>query len=226
MAGFLYYIPGRIALVNEHSLPEDLRGILDGATLHSGHTPNGPDGGPGMLFGARERLGVNKSTQTWVEVKGSYWIGFDNADKPRPDDLMRPKLVSGTPVELGDGNQWIIPSVHFYGNTLPKAYRVVDGQLKLVPIAGFEEISQDADYWFEVLMKLHRGESVSFKPWDLFRFFVGLLKINYRLGEVEAGSGIDIITNDERQMVRVITAAFGFTDIAAEEEQKKTADTL
>ncbi len=229
MAGFLYFIADRMQPMTLAHLPEDLQSQFKDASLERGTIPKGPQGGPGELFcvsGSRERLGVNKETQTWVEVKCSHWIGFDNSDRPTPKDLQRTKLVSGTPVELGDGNQWVIPAVHFYGNSLPKAYRLVDGNLRLVPLSGFEEISAEADYWFETLLKIQRAEEATFKPGDLFRFFTGLLAINYRVGEVEVGCGTDLLTNNDQLITSVINAAFGMSDLVREEEQKKKADTV
>ena len=228
MAGFLYFIPG----LNQPMTPkviserDELSVVLRDATFEHGIAPKGPDGGPGTIFcvsGTRPNLAVNRDTQTWIEVKGSHWLGYDNNDKPGPDDLRRKKLVSGTQVELGDGNKWIIPAVHFLNNSLPKAYRMVNGSLRLVPLGGFEEISEESDKWFEVLMKIQTGEPAEYRPSDLYRFFVGLLAINYRVGEVECGSGIDILTNSEDLIFNVLNAAFGVSELMAEAEQKKTA---
>lgn len=229
MAGFLYFIADRMQPMTLAHLPEDLQPQFKGASLERGTIPKGPQGGPGELFcvsGSRERLGVNKETQTWVEVKGSHWIGFDNSDRPTPKDLQRTKLVSGTPVELGDGNQWVIPAVLVGRNTLPKAYRLINGELTLVPLGGYEEITEEATEWFDVMTKMQIGESVTYKPGDLFRFVAMVLSINYRVSEIELGCGTDIITNSDQLIVDVLHAAFGITDLVEEMELKKKAGTL
>jgi len=94
----------------------------------------GPDGGTGRLAyidshatGSRPIVTVDMQTQQWSEAarcgelkRGRYWLGVWSDAKPTPIDLCRPTTCDGTPMELGDGNEWVIPIADF----LPKRLTV------------------------------------------------------------------------------------------------------
>jgi hypothetical protein len=78
-----------------------------------------------MLPGQRQ--GFFPELQTWTQVLAAnetqLWIGLDNDEPPRPQDLRRAKLIPGYDVELLDGNEWHVPVIRtpWDGTSLPAA---------------------------------------------------------------------------------------------------------
>jgi hypothetical protein len=56
------------------------------------------------------RCGYYKTEQDWHDC-GAFYIGIDTASPPTPADLRRKREHAGYPLELADGNQWMIPVV-------------------------------------------------------------------------------------------------------------------
>jgi hypothetical protein len=117
MPGFLYYVPTQKGALTQ----DDLRaaGLSYAFELRKGENPTargcspGPDNMIGLVLGQQsEGLGYYPQRQTWRKIPSSpagAWVGFETATPPGPDDLQRAKTIDGKLVELGDGNQWLIP---------------------------------------------------------------------------------------------------------------------
>lgn len=115
MAGFLYYTPGRKDKLNL----DDLRGLGLGYAFDNAPSCCGVQGGPdksnGLVVADSKRIPdhlirYHADRQTWRRMPGSEaWAGFYTDDPPLPRDLLRPAALRGHPVELGDGNTWIVP---------------------------------------------------------------------------------------------------------------------
>lgn len=114
MSGFLYFIPNKdeIAVAEIRNLPmayafekrESISQVLLGA---------GPASASGVLFASKQRVPVTRlkydaSKQTWIEWEG-FHVGFWNESRPTPDELIRSETLPGKYIELGDGNDWMIP---------------------------------------------------------------------------------------------------------------------
>lgn len=87
----------------------------------------GPDGQSGVIAACDsrvKRIRYEPDRQTWVaapplsaaptapasnDTHHSTWLGWYTADPPTPADLARPKMLAGNPVQLADGNDWIVP---------------------------------------------------------------------------------------------------------------------
>jgi len=137
MCGFLYYAPGRKDRVSL----DDLRSLgleyaFDAAPSCCG-VQGGPDKSNGLVVADSRRtpshlIRYYRDRQTWRQVPGSEaWAGFYTDDPPVPRDLLRPVTLRGHPVELGDGNTWVVP--------IARAM-VADGDT-LVPVMAVPTIS-------------------------------------------------------------------------------------
>jgi len=114
MSGFLYFKPGltEITIAEIKKLPMgyafESREIV--SQVSSGL---GPSGSCGVLFASKQRVPVtrlrfNAKEQTWIEWEG-FHVGYWNDSKPTPKELLRGATLPGTYIELGDGNDWMIP---------------------------------------------------------------------------------------------------------------------
>lgn len=236
MAGFIYYIPGRsVPIPHADRIPEEceLRGIFKDAVIESGVTEHGPDGGLGLLFCVEGKQTphcesdpkVRADKQEWTPVHGeggvTHWVGWDKENPPTPKDLIRPQVCEGQKLQLGDKNEWIIPAVRADINTLPKAYRYINGKFVAKNVGGFEDIVKDAEHWFDVFMKIIGAESVSIKPEDALQFYADVLSINYRMGIIEMTCGTDLIFDSAKLAIDIMGAAFGWEFVEKEHESKK-----
>jgi len=124
MAGFLYYIPGGDQSISIERLGELGLGHAfekAGGVTVSGVRNNGPDGGAGVIVADPRRVpdarvGCYRDQQTWERYAGDYCLGFYTKERPGPHDLARPKALGGRPVELADGNPWLVPVVQMWSD--------------------------------------------------------------------------------------------------------------
>lgn len=178
-----------------------------------------PKGGNGKS----PRMGCCSDTQKWVKVCGpdgkvTHWFGWEKNNPPGPADLARPRAVDGHPVRLGDGKEWIIPSVHIPLTTLPRDFTFDEsGELTLTVASGYEELCNESAKWWNVI---ENGEP--FNKFEWFDFVCGLLAVNYRLGKTEIAHLR--LLNDSQEVLRgVLYAALGVPALKEEiEAQKKT----
>ena len=116
MSSFLYFLSGIRTLEEARPLIKRLLPFDEPAEQFS-HAPveaAGPDGQAGLMLtppqsdGGRTLCGYYPERQTWRACQG-FWLGFDTADKPGPADLARDETVGGYRVELGGGQEWVVP---------------------------------------------------------------------------------------------------------------------
>lgn len=91
------------------------------AGIEGREVTRGLDGKAGYIFADPNRhtesIGYFPDRQTWrklpkVEGRPELWVGYWNEAKPGPGDLERPNQVPGEMVvTLGDGNQWMVPTL-------------------------------------------------------------------------------------------------------------------
>jgi len=129
MAGFLYFVEG----FKNVPTPLDLAGLQLGhlGPVASGvPCESGPNGMRGMTLavpqselgpdGAEPKVGYYKDSQVWRQW-GEYWIGYESQSPPGPGDLVRRELPGegrGWPVKMGDGQEYVVPSVTFLPDRL------------------------------------------------------------------------------------------------------------
>jgi hypothetical protein len=244
MAGYLYYIPKVLgSLVETTQLPEPLREVFAGASLESGSPIDGPDGSQGTVVaiqGTRPHLTIYRDQpdkQHWapvsmaikqshaaepsVAMKASYWIGYDVASPPTPDELRRPKSPGGRAVELADGHSWLIPSVAIRNVSLPRQYRYSGGEFALAVDPRYDQVVREAQDWFPFICDRQRsGEQYTYA--NAFAFFTRVLAINYHVDLVECSFAQPVWSTAEVDGESVWGAIFGLTDVLADIEQKKT----
>lgn len=112
MSQFLYYVPG---FTSQTITPADViksglsYAFPNGVPAISNAMPgNGPDGGAGAIWTDDEHYRYVASEQTWGQSMG-VWVGFNTASPPGPDDLIRPKPLDGSLLEMGDEREWLVP---------------------------------------------------------------------------------------------------------------------
>lgn len=249
MAGFLYYLPNYTAPLGR---PENLpsRFGLSSVFLNCFHRPGeyagmehviverGPDGGRGAIVcvsGSREssRIGYYRERQVWTEIPNdegdgiSHWVGWDKDAKPKPEDLERPFQVGGWPIQLGDGNRWVIPAVHAQASTLPRAARLVKGTMQFVHLDGYEAIVSETD---QILSRIAGIAEGTVRAQDLLADCVSyaahVLAVNYRVRLAECLSGIDVIMGEEETYTTIINAATGMYQLQAAEAAAKKNEPL
>jgi hypothetical protein len=116
MPGFLYYLPAKrdIKLAELVALGLGYAFEKPSFTRCEIHA-NGPDKGAGVIVADDTRLvghrvGYYADEQEWVKVpKTNAYVGWFKADPPTPTDLERSQTLNGHLVELGDGNEWLVP---------------------------------------------------------------------------------------------------------------------
>ena len=75
----------------------------------------GPDGTMGVL-GAWRPHGETPAPMSCNEIpnwesfyEGKFWIGWDAAHPPTPEELRKKMMIGGGQVRLADGNLWVVP---------------------------------------------------------------------------------------------------------------------
>lgn len=198
MAGFLYYLPDRTG-------PGVTRAMLDGLGLSHAFerqpavrgVVTGPAEKPGVILvddQRVERIGYHREAQHWEPVPGSEaWIGYYLDAKPGPADLARGKQLDGASVELGDGNQWLIPIAR-------SAATADDGIAWHVNVPRGMALGADGKWAMGSVLERYRG------LWDLC---VGYLEV--RIGSSEGTrkqiGGREVVEVDFNQFPDLATAA-------------------
>ena len=163
-----------------------LADLAEGATFMP--VKAGPNGGPGMIVFWR-RPGAHASgyipdRQEWIPAVPSgglpaarYWVGFWSDSLPLPSDLARARLFSGTAVELGDGNSWVLPVAAM----LPRD-AILDpetGEVLFEIQERFMAFWKASEPWYARLMGDADGTLTIDRGW--FDYVLQAARMNYRL---------------------------------------------
>jgi len=206
MAGMLYYLPGHgtdAKLAHAQALGLGYALERFAARLVTG----GPDGGKGVVVAddrylKPQRIGYYPDRQIWQQVPDSKaWAGYYKDDRPTPAELARKQVLPGHPVELGDGQTYIIPIARglteeedelVYVCRLPQSSAYVDGAWQPGGVMGkYAKLWELANAWWDAICK---GAEANGEPSSPLKFgFDGLhesalvvLSTNYRVGIAEA----------------------------------------
>lgn len=131
MSGILYFVPEVPAVPAEMLAELGLAEVL-GKSVTQAPINNGPDGKSGVIFKAStddQPMGYKADTQRWVPgPKKQFWLGYDRENPPGPADLARETGLPGKWIELGDGNQWLVPVARLAitESVLPVRYELDD----------------------------------------------------------------------------------------------------
>ena len=242
MNPLLFWIPTALQAHTRDLLEE--RGVADllPEPVSSRHVNAGPDGQQGLvLVHGEHRVGYFPESQVWTQHKDGVQVGFDPANPPGPEHLARPEQIDGHPVELADGNGWVVPIVRsvMHGSMLPQQL-VLDtgGNWTGRPLEIYAQHEQDAErIWEQVIAEAgaaedENGETVSApEPMqldDMMRIAVDALAVNYRIDKwIVSALGL-MTTRHPMQIGRAmvdwpaVEEAVKNGDLAGDDEQKKS----
>lgn len=188
--------------------PEEQGSLID-------YTGKGPGGKSGVLVTifppsgqAPKRLGYYPEFQRWTRLQDDLWIGLDNEEPPRPQDLLRATrkrdaagrpapLHAGYSPTLADGEAWTIPVVRRPPLLLESGWEESDlphdigwdesgrfaQTLKIEYQAIWEEAGQLCGQFFGPDGDL--AEETTLTVEDGLRRAIRLLQLNYRYGRHE-----------------------------------------
>lgn len=214
MAHYSLFFPGRVGGTPDHLTEVGLGSLCEhGGPEFSPLLGDSPTGKPGVYCSWRDhvgrpsethsRLSYDRDCQLWSPCakddsrgveKGDFWIGFDAERLMVPEDVAYKKQQRGYEIELGDGNQWRIPSVE----VLPKVFGVDldSGAMLNEPEQRYAGFCHKAEAYAELIFSEIRrldavcqsGADVDDEPCSVeytlketFEYCCDALAINYRL---------------------------------------------
>lgn len=188
MAGLLVYIPGQPAV----SLA-DLEGldVVHSTAFEFVPVGAGPDGQSGVVCtfkpecqdGVRPRTAYKPQEQAWKKcAKGSFWLGYEKANPPTPQDLERRNIIKGyeaTMPSLFGTHEWMCPTA----KVLPSYLGLDDeGEYEWIIFPEYLDVSKMADRVF----REHEGEDDDLEAvvpeQEKFEIAMKCLSLNYRVG--------------------------------------------
>ena len=217
MAGFLYFVPARSAEEARERLSEaGAVHAVEGAPQFNQLTACAPFNVPGYVIGSAANSLVKPDEQEWQQapVLGpgyegpGYWVGFETAHPPGPQDLARVKQLAGHLVEMGDGKLWLVPAARRWRRdasgeptwsvALPAARGLnADGRW----VAG-DVVARHRPLWDHVVRVQQMLDAmaggateVSFDLAAECEMCVAALATNYRVGAVEVAA-LGLLTSD------------------------------
>ncbi len=196
---FAIYIPGDDINNEQKLVAVGLSHLVSGA-MGLGASP-GPDGKRGIVFSWPQDgspVGYFPDRQKWIPAKpkgdlqaARYWVGFGSTI-PTPFELEWPKRFGGYWVELGDGNQWCIPSA----GELPQVLRMGDdGRAKREVRKQYESYFNDSVKWFADFITRDFSELTQEFDTEVFCYIERALSLNYRLTP-EVVSELELLGTD------------------------------
>lgn len=164
-------------------------GLYDFIGGESVEISNSPTQTTGTLWGWRKHtdpvqcrnLVFDPNRQEWVESADKrYWVGFWKGHKVYPEDLQKQQEITGLPVTLQDGCQWVVPVandlprvVMFNGDEAPVERRL-DGV--------FNELWDESCRIANLLKPYIDSEAPDMKYDERFAFYaLALLRWHYRI---------------------------------------------
>jgi hypothetical protein len=137
-----------------------------------------------------KRIGYYPAEQTWTPIGDGTgaWIGLDTASPPTPDDLRRREFHVGYSLELGDGNEWMIPVIRRPDGTTSLPCDMVwdaAGEVQQPIKRSYERFWNDSAIIAEWAFDLDSGEKKDLPIGRMLSLAVQALSINYRFGPNE-----------------------------------------
>lgn len=177
---FQIYIPGAADLAPELAKV----GLGDFvANAEALRTAVGPDGKSGCVFAwwtkTSRQMGYRPADQKWTESNDGYWVGSWNESQSTPDELARTYQEPGTRITLGDGNQWLLPTIE----KLPRDMILADdGTWRYEIQRRHHKLYLETLDWVRRFAPTQDGKSqVQVNMSELADFVVDTLRMNYRI---------------------------------------------
>lgn len=179
----LIFIPDRTGSNQTHLSEAGLKHLLrpdDDSPSSTDLISTGPGGLYGQTWGwlgdGGEANGYIPEGQHWIPNDGGrYWVGWQYDRLPSPATLVRKSVLPGKPVELGDGQLWLIPSAM----ELPQQAKLRNGQWTWLPESRFEEFVERSQWAFDLVCKWL--ENPGPVPIEAVDYAIEVLSMNYRL---------------------------------------------
>lgn len=179
----LIFIPDRTGANEMHLADAGLKHLLrpdDDSPSATDLISTGPGGLYGQTWGwlgdGGESNGYFPEGQHWIRHEGGkYWVGWQYDRLPSPATLMRKSLLPGKPVELGDGQLWLVPSAM----ELPQQAKLRGGKWAWEPESRFAEFVERSQWAFDVARKWF--EDPGPVPIEAVDYALEVLSMNYRL---------------------------------------------
>lgn len=195
---FLYYLAGskKQALTIEEARAAGLGHAFDdaGGGPRAAPTRKGPDGKAGLLVATPAATGkvlFDPAAQAWRRVPGSdLWVGLPNGATVRPEQLARRERFDGQPVELADGQAWLIPRLvgvlEHRPSSVPRRFDLDEAGEPVVTVhERYRDLVERAwPHWLEFVGEL--GEQPAPTVKDSLDLAADALALNYRLSRFEA----------------------------------------
>jgi len=179
---------------------------------------------PNCPGGRTTRAHFEPETQEWVQaldpqpsaLSPSYWYGWRRDDPPRPEDLARPDQYLGYPVQLGDGRQWLVPTVRAFGTK----------KIRLEPHVGWLSLMQEDEELLDVANRYWDSQIVigkTEKPRvsEVIDFACKLLGVHYRIGPLQISTWGLL---EKQALDQILWAALDLPAVQAELAARKKKD--
>lgn len=241
---FLYYLP-RCVICDAEELVR--RGLADRlaetvcadelrSTLQRSNVTGGPDGGDGKLLvpmpsdrsipvGAK----YDAAAQTWrasariIDGRPAYWVGWYTDAPPNPRGVRRFEMVDGYDEILGDGRDWICPTIRSQLTLpgVPCALGRWNGSYTSEPLPRYQAIWKQSQVWLAAWLSAP-GLGIEAQLEAAF----DCLRLNYRIGHEEI-TALGLLTTETCGLVVEAALDLPFLEAAvapgADGQKKNTA---
>jgi len=212
MSRFQIFIPGSEVLTADQLAGVGLGDLIANAAVQRSDGPDGVGALVSWPVPGDSVTGYKPHEQTWLPAvksgefeAGRYWVGIWNERPPVPKDLQRQYRYNGKPVELNDGNEWLIPRA----TDLPTDMILADdGTWKFEVQRQFHDFWIEAGVWQEKLTASD-NENDTFLWTEISDYIVKALKLNYMLTD-ELISELRIFS--QGNLFRALYVICGVTD--------------
>lgn len=173
--------------------------------------------------GEHEGIGYYPQNQEWLQVPvpgdTGYWLGWNPASLPTPDDLQRDTIVSGYWQALGDGQQWACPVIRqkHGASNLPDVWRLKDGKVVSTVKPDWQWAwDLSGEVWDAMVAEGEIDQSLAFV------WCAKLLSINYRIGPEEC-SVLGLFGRDEYRDVLQAAVNGPLIELLMEQQKKSSS---
>ena len=237
MTAFLYFAPGHTKPVTLDCVRAlGLGYAFTESPASSDVSGRTPTGGQGWLFtSAKTVLAHREEKQTWRKIPGSdCWAGYWNDSVPWPGGLAKSEQIDGVPVNLGDGNKWLIPRLRMFAGedgfqtALPMIADLNDAGewVAAETTADCESLNKIGDRLYEAMVISLASEDESIRPLitsEALDITCELLAANYHVSKIEVAM-LRLLTTDDTLM-EAARAAMDW-ETAMDWAQKKTTEPI
>lgn len=224
MGDCLYFLPGIEADVGKAFAESGLADRLAKDGFARAGWEEGPDGQSGLAISLTGNGLIYKpAAQTW---RGPFndkklWVGIYTDDPPGPDDLQRPQQIDGTPVELLDGREWLIPAWRLAPMALTMG---MDGQVVHEPLPLRLRLEKHVNR----IVEISQGKMEVGVEWsEIVAVAADVLSVNHRISRDPAQelSLLRLISTENVKALFSAVLDLEFWNTMAEETtEKKTGE--